>query len=542
MSKKLGLAVVLAITLAPVAARAEYTVRGKGRLIIKEGDVEMPVPRARVQLMDQDSDFDEVLAVGMTDANGNFDLTGHGDDSFTMCDGCEYPDPYMKYILIDEGRVDVHNIWGFTHFGLSSVKEDRRGTIDWGKERFEHDEELYPRLFRHVQVQYAKFTELTGDSRVPEGKVGVTVPEVIEFGVPWTGVENIHWPGDYKSVEDTKAVFHEFGHRIRHRADGDLGHFLGDAMRFNYARSHSMKEHSNLGFAFNEGWAEYHATLLDADARERVSGWAIREPGAEEDEIEGNVAKKLFDLSARCGGFKNMWAALKAGTGKSIDGGPAGALAGIHSYKQLESQVTKMFTCLPKTIVGSPIIGSLAKPVVKPGVALGSQSAAVAQILAGLDGKAARPTKVKWDAARLAKLPAPLQAPMKRLGDKRGAHAKAHEATMRAALRTLTQTVRPATAQTAADGSYERNVSAARAAMIKTTGEARMRQIAEIKQDLARERAASSDRRFHAYLDRLTRRYAEQEAEIRRALATPGAPVPDALVPRGFGHAVVDAP
>ena len=60
-------------------------------------------------------------------------------------------------------------------------------------------------------------------------------------------------------------MFHEFGHRIRHAADGDEAHFLGDAIRFQYARHPAADDHANLGFAFNEGWAEYHATLLDPD-------------------------------------------------------------------------------------------------------------------------------------------------------------------------------------------------------------------------------------------------------------------------------------
>lgn len=542
MSKKLGLALLALLVLTPAAARAEYTVRGKGRLIAKEGTTELPVPRARVQLMDQDSDFDEVMAVGTTDASGAFDLTGKADDSFTLCDGCDYPDPYIKFILIDEGRVDVHNIWGSTHFGLSAVHEDQKGTIDWGKTQFEHDEMLYPRLFRHVQVQYAKFTELTGDALVPGGTVGVTVPEVLEFGVPWTGVENIHWPGDFKSVENTRKVFHEFGHRIRHRADGDLGHFIGDTMLFRYARSHSMKEHSNVGFAFNEGWAEYHATLLDPEARDRLVNWTILEPGAEEDEIEGNVAKKIFDLSIRCGGFKAIWAALKSGTGKSIDGGPAGAQTGVHSYKQLESLVLKGGTCQPKLTIPPSVMPRIPLPSASPTVALNDQSAAVAKLLASLDARASKPAKPKWTAARLAKLPAALQGPVKRIADKREAHAKTHETAMRAALRGFTQSVKPATTQTASDGTYERSVAAARVNLLKTTGEPRMRQIAEIKADLARERAATTDRRLQAYIDRLVRRYGEQENEIRRALANPAAPLPDALVPRSFGHAVVAAP
>jgi protein-tyrosine-phosphatase len=61
-------------------ARADYTVRGKGRLVYRDsegsGGPLRPNPRVRVQLMDQDIDFDEVMATGKTDADGRFDLTG----------------------------------------------------------------------------------------------------------------------------------------------------------------------------------------------------------------------------------------------------------------------------------------------------------------------------------------------------------------------------------------------------------------------------------------------------------------------------------
>ena len=46
---------------------------------------------------------------------------------------------------------------------------------------------------------------------------------------------------------------------MRHGLDGDFGHFLGDAATYNYAQSHNACDHTNLGFAFNEGWAEFWA-------------------------------------------------------------------------------------------------------------------------------------------------------------------------------------------------------------------------------------------------------------------------------------------
>lgn len=57
--------------------------------------------------------------------------------------------------------------------------------------------------------------------------------------------------------EDT--FFHEFGHSIRHVADGPSDHWNWDNFRWAYARSHSGNEIFNMQYAFNEGWAGYWA-------------------------------------------------------------------------------------------------------------------------------------------------------------------------------------------------------------------------------------------------------------------------------------------
>lgn len=53
------------------------------------------------------------------------------------------------------------------------------------------------------------------------------------------------------------TLFHEFGHSIRHVADGDEFHWSWDNFRWAYARSHSGCEVFNTQYAFNEGWANY---------------------------------------------------------------------------------------------------------------------------------------------------------------------------------------------------------------------------------------------------------------------------------------------
>lgn len=529
--------VVICLGLSNVAI-ADYNVRGKGRLVYRDGGAKKPLPRVRVQLMDEDIDVDEVLKKGRTDNDGRFDLSGHGEDSWTVCGGCDHPDVYIKFILNEKNRVDVRNLWGFTHFGMSDTREDTQGTVNFGEMEFDSDEKLYPLLFAYAQMQYDKFTALTGDARVPgnDGLVGILVPEVLEAGVPWTGVDDIHWPGDFF---EPRKLFHEFGHRIRHAADGNADHFNGDLLLFRYIRHHHAREHSNLGFAFNEGWAEYHATILDKDSLQIAREWKMDEKAG--DEMEGNVTHKLWKLSMLCGGFKNgfknMWTALKAGTGKSIDGGPAGALSGIHSYVQFRKTLKKTF---PNSSCGdenlsfnfdfTPRKDATSKPLTAflPKT-IQSQNAALKRVLDNIAARTAQPMKIKWSAARIAKLPTAIQPAMTRLVSKRTSHASAYTNTVHNEIRNFISTVKPATEK--GDGSYEARIATGQAKFLKAIAEPRLQQISEIQKDLKREHDQSNNVRFRAYINRLLAKYAEHEAEIKRALATPGSEIPEILIP-----------
>lgn len=53
------------------------------------------------------------------------------------------------------------------------------------------------------------------------------------------------------------TLVHEFGHTLRHAADGDLGHWGWDNFRWAYARNHDGTEVFNEQYAFNEGWSDY---------------------------------------------------------------------------------------------------------------------------------------------------------------------------------------------------------------------------------------------------------------------------------------------
>ena len=75
--------------------------------------------------------------------------------------------------------------------------------------------------------------------------------------------------------------------------DGSLAHFLRDVVRFGYLRSHTCSTTSNLGYAFNEGFAEFWA-----DECRYPSSFGS---SPTDYTIEGNVANALRNLKRSCG-------------------------------------------------------------------------------------------------------------------------------------------------------------------------------------------------------------------------------------------------
>ncbi len=70
------IAVVICLGLSNIAI-ADYNVRGKGRLVYRDGGTKKPLPRVRVQLMDSDIDLDVVL-------KKKFPNSSCGDESLSL--------------------------------------------------------------------------------------------------------------------------------------------------------------------------------------------------------------------------------------------------------------------------------------------------------------------------------------------------------------------------------------------------------------------------------------------------------------------------
>lgn len=113
--------------------------------------------------------------------------------------------------------------------------------------------------------------------------------------------------GGYSSRQVRRhAIFHEFGHSIRHVADGDSAHWGWDNFRWAYARTHNGTEVFNEQYAFNEGFAQYWR-CTDAGA----TGCPRRRTGQPTidflDWNELHIGERLMDLANHPGvGHPNM--------------------------------------------------------------------------------------------------------------------------------------------------------------------------------------------------------------------------------------------
>lgn len=96
----------------------------------------------------------------------------------------------------------------------------------------------------------------------PAGRLRIKRWSAVHFGTPYAYYDYIVLATNWTSAQSNESsrrrtIFHEFGHTVRHVADGSEIHWGWDNFRWAYARSHSGCEIFNKQYAFNEGWAQY---------------------------------------------------------------------------------------------------------------------------------------------------------------------------------------------------------------------------------------------------------------------------------------------
>lgn len=476
----------------PVAVCSK--VHAVGRLVHRdENGAKKPLRRVQVKLMDEDfGPRDQTMARGFTDDDGRFDLTGSGADSGCIGAGCKRPDPYVEFILEEDHRIDVRDPLGNSARQHTATRPDTCGEINFHTQEWS-GAELDAILYAHGQAAYDNFTRLTGDARVPgnDGLVGIEYPTVLIWNTPYTTWNTIHWQWHGEGKSQLSALDHEFGHRLRHAADGDTDHFNWDATRFRYLRNHSLGDITNEGFAFNEGWAAYHKSLLHPG----VVSTTWSSPAG--DNVEGDVASQLLRLANRCGGFARLWATMKGAGHNSF-----------HSIDEFRAEFMKRNPSCTDTAPGAP-----APPAPAPAAAPADTRIAV-QVRAELADRTRRRAvqRLRGVLRPGADLPVASQTVVETLGDRHAARLAAlHDRAVQAHGRALAGLV--ASADTLSDGSYARAVAAARAGLARELAAALAQHAQDTRRDVAALRAAATEPSLARYLDGVADAYRRAEAD-----------------------------
>jgi hypothetical protein len=257
--------------------------RVRGRLVCQSGGASNSLAHLKLEIGDHE---------GLTNTNGEFSIAG----SFT--------ETIPKLVLRYDSEVTSHSVtthllvMNDRHASHSDTLRSLTGTgsgdtLDLGLLTVSFkDCELW-RLGVQVIDHYHR--EISDSP--PAGEFRIKRWGGVYVGDPHAFYDYAVLPANFVSKYDVNerqgVVSHEFGHSIRHVADGDIWHWHWDNFRWAYARNHDGTEIANQQYAFNEGWANYWEALMNGAPN--VTGL----PGP--DFLDWNellVSERLLDLSA----------------------------------------------------------------------------------------------------------------------------------------------------------------------------------------------------------------------------------------------------
>ena len=242
---------VIAATSTALGAIVNHPVTATGRVRCKLDGYFQPVPYVKVYLLDVEfANFVTRLGVTTTNAWGYFVVSGSGRDGFS---GTPDPQIRVEYVYNSTyGRLEVEGT--LRNRRNESPEVPYNETVDFGNLDFDNPHcRAYIRFYNVLKEYYA----LTGETP-PYSALHVKTNFLIHAGTPFATLKTVHIPKSWDPLSFGVAR-HEFAHTIRHSYDGNFNHFLLDVVRFGYTRYHYCSSKTNLGFAFNEGWAEYYA-------------------------------------------------------------------------------------------------------------------------------------------------------------------------------------------------------------------------------------------------------------------------------------------
>lgn len=321
------------IAMAPASASAATSFEVKGQWLCNNRGAVTPLVGARVELWKNNSYwFDDKLGAGHTTSNGSFNFSVRADDNFDL---------YAQVVLNDDQGVNLGEWYSFSDWSTETeTTGSRSGVVNLGTYEISKDNGSgTPKcaVWQGAHNAYQNYKQVIG-SPPPDTHYSISA-DFPCCGTPFTTTDTTRWPSNYEtgggSLDGGYSVnFHEFAHSVRHSYDGGTAHFLFDAARFGYPKTHTLCQVTNEGFAFNEGWAEYWAGTP-----------ATCGDGTNFNQ-EGNVATALTGLE-KCANRPTMVRVLRESPGA------------IHSYNEFK---TKFFAivgpraCLLNSIKGSELI------------------------------------------------------------------------------------------------------------------------------------------------------------------------------------------
>jgi hypothetical protein len=532
-------------TAAPDPAHVCNQVHAFGRLVFKdEGGNLSGLGRVQVKLMDEDfGPTDKEMAHAFTDADGHFDLTGTSSDSHCIGAGCARPDPYVEFILEEDHRVDIQNPVGNSARTQTPTRANTCGDIDFKDVQWSGST-IEAILYARAQRAYQKFSDMSGDDRLPESDGLLTVMYPDGISSQYTYFDIIHWPAfsDYRNL--FFILDHEFGHRIRDGADGNGKHWNDDNVRFIYARVHdSFTDTGVEGFAFHEGWAEYFNKMIDPDLNNAHPDYTADETwvGPLSNSVEGFVAYKLWKLSEACGGFPAMWRTLKANPGS------------IHSFDEFQAaflirdpQCARSYAAALAENPGNgsmmrsmPLSSLRSKPLhaIDSGAGLDLARRAELNNHIGMIEKrgeiiaAMTPLRIPTD------LPEASHIVIDRFNSRLATAAQAfHAQTAEAYRKALETLVAMPPPQSWRDNNYETTLRNVRDAFATSVVNSRLHLMQVARDYIAAERMQAHEKQVVAYLDYLAAKYAHTAAELNHDFESrvSGTKIPENLLPKSF--------
>lgn len=271
----LATAVVAGGLLTSPASAEDATVTAVGRFVyVDDGGVTRGIRNARVEMCDEEFPGCTLMAVGQTDANGNFSLTGRAGDFWG-----DLPDPRVKVIADNaagvvqtSGAVNTTYCFqsgfrdnatnGSTH-NFGAVSPDSGVTCDVFQNQTDNDDGAWQVLTNLGEVRdfMNPHTRATSNRDVP--KVRAFWPEVLDrtfYRGPIPGIDEGGISIAQRSTWNEGVVYHEYGHHVlQHFAespmpDYDNGNCDGT---FFFEAGHCMWR-SEKGFVhWTEGWPNF---------------------------------------------------------------------------------------------------------------------------------------------------------------------------------------------------------------------------------------------------------------------------------------------